>query len=561
MSRKTLLTNTVCEQNGSSNELVVLLHGYTHTSRSLGDVRSAVKASLSHADLLVPDYPAGLFASTNPTRVADQLVQYIDDAVSKRARRPDGRQYDRILFVGHSAGALLIRKVYVIAMGYDSDNAVRGKTSPRTWATKVDRLILMAGINRGISLDTRPEDMNWVKFQAQRLGYIILTFTNTGKFIRSLRRGSPFVTNLRIQWIRLSQGSAVQLPQTIQLLGDVDDLVSEEDNIDVATDYNFKYLEVRDTGHGSIVRFQEPEIGAYRQERFQYALVTPFEAIEGNVILNAMVDLSKDQIIFIMHGIRDTGLWTNAVRQAIEAQKKTAYVSVAGYGYFPMLRFLLLGARQTNVRWFMDEYTEAIARYPKAALSYIGHSNGTYLIASALERYSACTMDRIAFAGSVVRSDYDWDSLVHQGRVQSIRNDVASADWIVGIFPGFFELLRFSDLGTAGHNGFADHEGKKNTVAYFKGGHGAALQPQNYASLARFALTGEVVQEDGLLVKQQSTVVALVAKLCWAIWAAIAIALLLLGVATVSLLALLSVPVGISWLLYACLVLLLLYTL
>ena len=121
--------------------------------------------------------------------------------------------------------------------------------------------------------------------------------------------------------------------------------------------------------------------------------------------------------------------------------------------------------------------------------------------------------------------------------------------------------MRFNDLGTAGHNGFADHEGKKNTVAYFKGGHGAALQPQNHDSLAHFALTGEIVREDKLLVKQQSNVVALVAKLCWAVWAAIAIALLVLGFAIVSLLVLLSVPVGVSWLLYAGLVLLLLYTL
>lgn len=561
MPKKTLLTNTTCEQNGSSSQLVVLLHAYTHTSKQLGDVRSAVKASLPNADLLMPDYPAGLFANTSPRRVANQLVQYIEDAVVRRTTRLDGRQYDRILFIGHSAGALLLRKAYVIAMGYDSDNVEVGKTKPRAWATKVDRLILMAGINRGISLDTRPEEIHWVKFQAQKLGCIILALTNTGKFIRSLLRGSPFIVNLRIEWIRLSQGSTVELPQTIQLLGELDDVVNEEDNIDVATDYNFKYLKVRDTGHASIVNFQEPEIGAYRQERFQSALVTPFDAIEGDVIPNAKVDLSKDQIVFIMHGIRDTGLWTNAVRQAIEAQKKTAYVSVAGYGYFPMLRFLLLGARQTNVRWFMDEYTEAIARHPRAALSYIGHSNGTYLIASALERYRACTMDRIAFAGSVVRSDYNWDGLVSQGRVQTIRNDVASADWIVGIFPGFFELLRFSDLGTAGHNGFTNHEGKKNTVAYFKGGHGAALQPQNHNSLAHFALTGEIVREDSLLVKEQSNVVALVAKLCWAIWAAIAIALLVLGFAIVSLLALLSVPVGVSWLLYVGLVLLLLYTL
>ncbi len=562
-TRRTL-TKTDCEQNGSSSELVVLLHGYTHTPKHLDDVRSTVKESLPNADLMVPDYLAGLFANTSPQKVAEQLVQYIGDAVALRTKRPDGKPYDRIRLIGHSAGALLLRKAYVIAMGYDSDHVEMGKTQPRVWATKVDRLILMAGINRGFSLEKQPEDMSWVKFQAQKLGCAILSLTHSGKFIRSLRQGSPFITNLRIEWIRLSQGSAVELPQTIQLLGDFDDVVTENDNVDVATDRNFKYLKVNDTGHGSIVRFREPDIGEHRQEQFRYALATPFDAIEGDMIPNTTVDPSKDQIVFIMHGIRDTGLWTNALGQAIKAQSQTAHVSVGSYGYFPMLRFLLLGARQKNVRWFMDEYTEAIARYPNAALSYIGHSNGTYLIASALKRYKACTMARIAFAGSVVRADYDWNDLVrHQGRVQSIRNDVASADWIVGVFPGFFELLDFSDLGTAGHNGFTKEEGRKNTgKSFFKGGHGAAIQPQNHDSLARFALTGEIVRDDRLLVEQQSGFVAMAAKLCWAIWGTIAIALIGIGILATSFFSsLLSVPLVISWLLYACLVLLLLYTL
>ena len=152
MSKKTLLTNTTSEQNGSSSQLVVLLHAYTHTSKQLNDVRATVKESLPDADLLVPDYPARLFANTSPIRVADQLVQYIDETVAQRAKRPDGKSYDRILLVGHSAGSLLLRKAYVIAMGYDSDNSVRGRTHPRLWSTKVDRLILLAGINRGLSI-------------------------------------------------------------------------------------------------------------------------------------------------------------------------------------------------------------------------------------------------------------------------------------------------------------------------------------------------------------------------------------------------------------------------
>ena len=50
-----------------------------------------------------------------------------------------------------------------------------------------------------------------------------------------------------------------------------------------------------------------------------------------------------------------------------------------------MLPFLLSAYRRKNVEWLMDRYTEVVARYPNATVSYIGHSNGTYLLAKALE--------------------------------------------------------------------------------------------------------------------------------------------------------------------------------
>jgi hypothetical protein len=68
------------------------------------------------------------------------------------------------------------------------------------------------------------------------------------------------VANLRVQWIRLSQVPD-KLPPTIQLLGDLDDVVAEEDNVDVLADANFTYLKVRDTGHYSIRNFKDPDTG------------------------------------------------------------------------------------------------------------------------------------------------------------------------------------------------------------------------------------------------------------------------------------------------------------
>ncbi len=564
MPRTRLINNTEPEIHGTSNTLVVLLHGMV---RGLSDWREALKEFLPNADLLIPSYASHMLSNVAPRRVADQLAQYIHEAVTNRSGRLDGGEYERIILIGYSAGGLIIRKTYLIAMGYGDDDELVGNTRPLPWAKKVERIILMAAINRGIS-DTRPETMNWLVYGLQRLGWVVIPRLGSGKFLSRLRQGTPFVANLRVQWIRLSQASDIQLPPTIQLLGDLDDVVAPKDNVDVVADANFRYLKVRDTGHNSIRNFKEPDTGSHRKERFRYALTTPIEVLEGDVIPNAHeVGQSKNHIVFVMHGIRDMGLWTIGVEQTVEtvAQQlgQSVEVITAGYGYFPMLRFLFLGARQKNVRWFMDKYTEAIARYPDAKVSFIGHSNGTYLLASALKHYRACKVHRVAFAGSVVPKDYPWDELVQHGRVHEIRNDIASADWVVGVFPGLFELLKISDIGTAGHNGFQDDAPKKKSIpAYFKGDHGAAIQPENHTSLAHFILTGEVIKpKEELLVAQQEAWAVLLAKFCWAIWLVIAAIAVSLGFLFTCLLSLAGISSVVAWLLYAGFILLLLYTL
>ena len=56
----------------------------------------------------------------------------------------------------------------------------------------------------------------------------------------------------------------------------------------------------------------------------------------------------------------------------------------------------------------MDKYAEAKALFPNAEFSYVGHSNGTYLLARALTDYTCCSFKYVVFAGSVVRTDYNW---------------------------------------------------------------------------------------------------------------------------------------------------------
>jgi hypothetical protein len=67
---------------------------------------------------------------------------------------------------------------------------------------------------------------------------------------------------------------------------------------------------------------------------------------------------------------------------------------------FPLLPFITYRDRQKNVRRFMDEYTENLARFPKAeTIDFIGHSNGTYILASALQRYVTMRVRRVYFGG------------------------------------------------------------------------------------------------------------------------------------------------------------------
>ncbi len=68
--------------------------------------------------------------------------------------------------------------------------------------------------------------------------------------------------------------------------------------------------------------------------------------------------------------------------------------------------------RRSKVEWLMDQYTENLALYPNADFSFVGHSNGTYLLAKALLEYPACKFKNVVFAGSVVNKNYDWGTLV-----------------------------------------------------------------------------------------------------------------------------------------------------
>jgi hypothetical protein len=137
-------------------------------------------------------------------------------------------------------------------------------------------------------------------------------------------------------------------------------------------------------------------------------------------------------------------------------------------------------------------------------------------------------VDRVVFAGSVVRRDFDWESMKRSKRVRGVRNYVATADWVIGFFPYFFELLNYSDIGGAGLLGFTSGEAEE--VRYVVGEHGAAIESQNLGDMAQFLIGPEDVPVSRTkLSGSQNGFVLTVARICWVIWLALAIILTYCG--------------------------------
>ena len=131
--------------------LVVLLHGYTSRPEKLVQVESAIRAAIDSVEVITPALPLSRLSIAKPGVIVTRLLWLVDEHWGTG-------HYNRIILVGHSAGALLARKLYIAACGNHQFAPLERElehscTSPRPWATHVERLVLLAGMNNGWSID------------------------------------------------------------------------------------------------------------------------------------------------------------------------------------------------------------------------------------------------------------------------------------------------------------------------------------------------------------------------------------------------------------------------
>jgi hypothetical protein len=207
-------------------------------------------------------------------------------------------------------------------------------------------------------------------------------------------------------------------------------------------------------------------------------------------------DPAVENVVFIVHGIRDYGYWSQKIGREIlrRATGTNTVILSPSYGYFPILPFLLPGVRQEKVEWLLDKYVEVRRQYPNAKMSYVGHSNGTYLFARAMELCPMLKFHRAVFAGSVVKCSFPWRNFLTR-QVDSVINFVATSDWVVASVPRSVQPFgRVFDLGSAGHDGFSMSGAEKSlmNVRYVKGGHSAGISEMLWDDIAEFVLNGSM---------------------------------------------------------------------
>ncbi|MGO4814763.1 hypothetical protein AB4156_35205 [Cupriavidus sp. 2MCAB6] len=525
------------ENQEPKRDLIVALHAAGSSPRKLRYVCDTVREAWQKRDkpepiILAPALPVGMFSFVEPCELTKTIIAMID-----RIWQAEGDCIGEIVLIGHSMGALLARKAYIYACGEcDGVPLEYGKdcAEARPWASRVSRIVLIAAMNRGWSISSHLSLVNAVKWKLGILMGNILTAARLGRkrpLVFSVHRGAPFLTQLRLQWMAMrrragaeSLGSAV----TVQLLGSIDDIVSPQDNIDLVAGEDFFYLDVPQSGHVDVITADDTPVGRRRRRVIATAATASREQLDRLSILPSdhglpKPDESVTDVVFVIHGIRDEGFWTQKIARRVVAlarernrqrdrgramamlsQKRIVKTETSTYGYFAMLPFLLPNVRKRRVEWLMDRYAENKALYPKADFSYVGHSHGTYMLAKALETYPSVRFKNIAFAGSVVRTDYDWARLIRSGRVERVLNFVATADWVVAIFPRTFQVLRWQDLGSAGHDGFLemDNSGGLFQSEFVRGCHSAALDEKNWRSIARFVLDGTQPQREALAMRR-----------------------------------------------------------
>jgi pimeloyl-ACP methyl ester carboxylesterase len=265
--------------------------GHTSQFSALLDLLKTSPGWVTETQILPYDHNRGLFSRKLAAQIANDLAILIEGAWLENG------SFDDIVLIGHSMGALLVRQAYLIALGSSSNNM-----QAKPWANQVSRMVLLAGINRGLKLSI-----------GQKLTAAILLPGPC--LLRDLLIGSDFVTNLRLWWIK-KLSAQPRRPLVVQVLGDHDNEVGEQDSLDIEGFLEGHQLMVAGVNHDTIL--DPGKSRAFSAQQAGILQLAVLGSIPNSLGNNVVLDASS-KVYFVAHGIRDTNNdWVTDVSNRIE---------------------------------------------------------------------------------------------------------------------------------------------------------------------------------------------------------------------------------------------------
>jgi pimeloyl-ACP methyl ester carboxylesterase len=406
------------------------------------------------SEVLTWDHGTGILGRKPLLELSGRLAAAISASFAVRAAS-NKPPIDDIVLIGHSMGALLVRQAYLVGLG-----SALNRMRPQPWAPLVSRIVLLAGVNSGVFLS------QWQKF----LAALVLS---RGGTVHDLLRGSDFITNLRLWWIR-KLTSLERRPIVVQLLGSGDNVVDREDSLDIEGFLEGHQFLVDGFDHLSLLI---PGRGmTFDDKQYDILSLAILRTIADDAALPATYD-PQQKVFFIVHGIRDgTNDWVEDLAKRIATAFPGAKVIEPDVGRFSALQFLIPAQRNRYVRWFQAVYSQEFAKNPLASFNFVGHSYGTYLLGHGLRKLSGMKFDRVYLGGSVLPAEWPWEQ--HRTQVAELRNSRASHDVPVGILCSALRGIGMKDIGTAGYTGFRLAFAEHSEWRFYKGGHDATIAEQ-----------------------------------------------------------------------------------
>lgn len=185
-----------------SPPIVLIIHGFACRKERYAELKKIIEKSYPGCDPIIPDFALPLFSTTHPNKIVNDLLQVLDNAwEAYLSNRHPEDQPPEIIIIGHSAGSLLARKLYIVARGENPncpfETGVSNK-KPKEWAKQVARIILIAGVNNGWTTTHHLNNMKAISIGLGiLLGHIVEIISFKKPFAFQIRKGSPFISNLR----------------------------------------------------------------------------------------------------------------------------------------------------------------------------------------------------------------------------------------------------------------------------------------------------------------------------------------------------------------------------